>query len=201
MRNEARIHNPPVHNFSRSTIAMPQKRPNKKSDYLDRGPRMLMTGGTYALTNYKRIYVNREKGADGYAGDSGVHIGMIYPQPDGEDAVYYHSTVSNLSVIPRELVIAKSTPSDFFVNQRDKESRKALVGMGTSAKVLAKWAKKHQFTKSNMKLVFKYVHFRMFAHFFDLLEDVADDNSDAGVELVQQTTGSGDNSDNSDNSN
>lgn len=197
MRNEARIHNPPVHNFSRSTIAMPQKRPNKKSDYLDRGPRMLMTGGTYALTNYKRIYVNREKGADGYAGDSGVHIGMIYPQPDGEDAVYYHSTVSNLSVIPRELVIAKSTPSDFFVNQRDKESRKALVGMGTSAKVLAKWAKKHQFTKSNMKLVFKYVHFRMFAYFFDLLEDVADDNSDAGVELVQQTTGSGDNSDNS----
>jgi len=122
---------------------------------------------------------------------------MIYSQPDGEDVVYNNSKVSNLSVIPRELVIAKSTPSDFFVNQRDKESRKALVGMGTSAKVLAKWAKKHQFTKSNMKLVFKYVHFRMFAYFFDLLEDVADDNSDAGVELVQQTTGSGDNSDNS----
>jgi len=85
------------------------------------------------------------------------------------------------------------------VNQHDKESRKALVGMGTSAKVLAKWAKKHQFTKTQMKLVFKYVYFRMFAYFFDLLEDAADDNSDAGVELVQQTTGDGNNSDNTDN--
>ncbi|CAJ1951034.1 unnamed protein product [Cylindrotheca closterium] len=157
-----------------------EKKPKIEKEHLDQGARLLITGGEYATSDYKRCWVDLSKGNAGYSGENSVNVGMTFKGSEK----FYTTRLNTSSVIPRSLVFNKNAGCDKFLNNRDKESRKILKGMGDVARSLAKYAYERKVSPNIAKSILKYVFYKMFEQYRGYLGDSADEqNSEAGLEM------------------
>jgi len=169
--------------------------PETKVQNLNKGQRLLLTGGKYVLMPVKRVYANAAKGEDGYK-NTKVSIGMTFPSSvtglAPTERAYYLATVNRNSTIPLQVVDTNGEypECDTFVFAKDKLSRKVMKAAGDLARGLAKYAAEYDVEEATIKQIFEHVLWPMYQAYKDCepANVNGDDNSETVAGGAQEAT-------------